>query len=314
MKCLIIQTIHEAGIEALREAGIIPVFSPASDMAIVAQQIPGIDAAITRDAGFDAAAFAASDRLRVVVVHGAGHDPVDKPAAARRNVILATTPGANARSVGEMALGLALSVARRIPAADRAMRSGTPHFRERARFTELHGKTALIVGGGATGRETARMLAAAFDMRILVHSPRAPRIEKATQVASLAEGLAKADLVSLHTPLRDETRNMMDATAFAKMKPGAILLNLARAGLVDEAALLSAITSGHLGGVGLDLSKPEAARGPLAAHDNVVFCPHLGGTTEEALRRVALEAARHVIAALNGQMPETAINLDVWRT
>lgn len=313
MNCLIVQPIHEAGLAALRAAGITPVLCPAPDMATVARHMGGIDAVITRDAGLDAAAFAAGDRLKAVVVHGAGHDPVDKEAAARKGVIVANTPGANARSVAELAVGLALAVARRIPAADRAVREGQEGFRESARFSELRGRTALIVGWGASGRETGRMLAQAFDMRLLVHSPRVPRIEGGERVASLAEGLGEADLVSLHTPLRPETRHMIDARAFAAMRPGAILINMARAGLVDEAALLEAVASGHLGGAGLDVCSPGAPLGPLARHGNVVFTPHLGGTTEQALRRVAVEAARHVVEALAGRLPETAINPDVWR-
>ncbi|WP_444668011.1 NAD(P)-dependent oxidoreductase [Cereibacter changlensis] len=133
-------------------------------------------------------------------------------------------------------------------------------------------------------------------------------------MASLTEGLGEADLVSLHTPLRPETRHMIDARAFAAMRSGAILVNMARAGLVDEAALLEAVASGHLGGAGLDVCSPGAPSGPLAGHGNVVFTPHLGGTTEQALRRVAVEAARHVIEALAGRLPDTAINPDVWRT
>ncbi|WP_101340277.1 NAD(P)-dependent oxidoreductase [Cereibacter azotoformans] len=312
MNCLIVQPIHEAGLAALREAGITPVPCPAPDMATVARHMRGIDAVITRDAGLDAAAFAAADRLRAVVVHGAGHDPVDKEAAARAGVIIANTPGANARSVAELAVGLALAVARRIPAADRALRDGEKGFRESARFHELRGRTALIVGWGAIGRETGRMLAQAFDMRLLVHSPRSPRIEGGEAVGSLHEGLARADLISLHTPLRDATRHMIDAPALAAMRRGAILINMARAGLVDEAALLEALASGHLGGAGLDVSSPGAPTGPLAAHGNVVFTPHLGGTTEEALRRVALEAVRHVVEALNGRLPATALNPEVW--
>ncbi|WP_444668009.1 hypothetical protein [Cereibacter changlensis] len=149
MNCLIVQPIHEAGLAALRAAGITPVLCPAPDMATVARHMGGIDAVITRDAGLDAAAFAAVDRLKAVVVHGAGHDPVDKEAAARKGVIVANTPGANARSVAELAVGLALAVARRIPAADRAVREGQGGFRESARFSELRGRTALIVGWGS---------------------------------------------------------------------------------------------------------------------------------------------------------------------
>lgn len=313
MKCLIIQPIHEAGLQRLRDAGVTPVICPAPDMATVARLIPGCDAAITRDAGFSADAFAASDRLRIVAVHGAGHDPVDKDAAARAGTIITTTPGANARSVAELALGLALSVARRIPAADRAMRTGQAGFRESARFTEFSGKCALIVGWGAIGRDVGAMLDRALGMRILVHSPRAADTGGYARADDLRAGLAQADLISLHTPLRDQTRHMIDAGALAAMRPGAILLNLARAGLVDENALLAALRSGYLGGAGLDVFSATAPTGPLGDLPNVVFTPHLGGTTEDALRRVAEAAAGHVLTALSGRMPDTAINPQVWR-
>jgi D-3-phosphoglycerate dehydrogenase len=282
-------------------------------MATVARHIPGCEAVITRNAGLDAGAFAAADRLRAVVVHGTGHDPIDKEAAARKGVVIANTPGANARSVAELALGLALAAARRIPAADRAVRSGREGFRESASFTEFSGKTALVVGWGAIGREVGLMLDKALGMRVLVHSPRVPDTNGYERVASLAAGLAEADLVSLHTPLRKETRNLMDASAFAAMKPGAILVNVARAGLVDEAALLASLASGHLGGAGLDVYSHDAPHGPLAAFENVIFTPHLGGTTEEALRRTAEAAAAHVVEALSGRMPATALNPEAWK-
>lgn len=313
MKCLIVQPIHEAGLQVLRAAGIEPRLCPAPDMAVVARHIAGCDAVITRDAGLTAEAFAAADRLRVVVVHGTGHDAVDKGAAAAKGVLVANTPGANARSVAELALGLAIAVARGIAPADRAERQGQKGFRESARFAELSGKTALIVGWGAIGRDLGQMLHLALGMQVLVFSPRAPDTQGFARASSLAEGLAMADLISLHTPMRPETRHLIGPEAFAAMKPGAILLNFGRAGLVDEAALLTALAGGRLGGAGLDVYSPEAARGPLAAFPNVVFTPHLGATTEEALRRVAEGAAGHVVTALAGRLPATALNPEVWR-
>jgi D-3-phosphoglycerate dehydrogenase len=313
MKCLIIQPIHEAGLALLRQNGIKPISCPAPDMATVARHIAGCDAVITRDAGLDASAFAAGDRLRVVVVHGTGHDPVDKAAAAQAGVVIANTPGANARSVAELALGLAVAVARRIPAADRAVRGGRRGFRESASFIEFSGKTALIIGWGAIGRDLGHMLDKAFGMRVLVHSPRAPETGDYDRVVNLAAGLAEADLVSLHTPLRDKTCNLMDAAAFAAMKPGAILINVARAGLIDEEALVASIASSHLGGAGLDVYSPHAPQGPLAGYENVVFTPHVGGTSEEALRHVAEAAAKHVVTALSGQMPSTTLNPEAWK-
>lgn len=312
-KCLIVQPIHKAGLDLLTAHGITPVLCPEADMGTVARLVPGCVAAITRDAGFDARAFAAADRLKVLVVHGAGHDPVDKAAAAKAGVVIATTPGANARSVAELAVGLALAVARRIPAADRSQRAGQKGFRESAEFVELFGGTALVVGWGATGRLVGEILHHGFGMRVLAHSPRPPDVGWASHAPDFPAALAQADLVSLHAPLLPATRNLMDRAAFAAMKPGAILVNLGRAGLIDEAALCEALDSGRLGGAGLDLASAGGATGPLAAFEQVVFTPHLGGTTTAALARTAQASARHVIAALTGRMPATTINPELWK-
>ncbi|MFC7705547.1 NAD(P)-dependent oxidoreductase [Plastorhodobacter daqingensis] len=308
MKCLIVQPIHDRGRAMLRAAGVEPVPCPTPDMDTVARLIPGCAAVITRDAGLSAQAIAASDALRVVVVHGTGHDAVDKVAASARGVMVCNTPGANARSVAELALGLIVAAARGVAGADRAERAGQPGFRESARFAELSGKTALIVGWGAIGRDLGRMLDAALGMRVLVHSPNAPDTGGFARTASLEEGLAQADVVSLHTPMRPGNRHMMNDARFSLMKPGAVLVNLARAGLVDEDALARALGSGRLAGAGLDVYSPGAPLGPLAAQ-NVIFTPHLGATTEEALIRVAEGAAGHVLTALAGGVPETALNL-----
>jgi len=282
-------------------------------METVAAHITGCDAVITRDAGLKAVAFAAADRLRIVVIHGTGHDSVDKTAAAAKGVLVANTPGANARSVAELTVGLAIAAARGIAAADRAEREGRAGFRESARFTELSGKVALIVGWGAIGRDVGRMLDQAFGMRIVVHSPRAPDIGAYERAATLAQGLAEADLVSLHTPMRVETSHMIRRETLAMMKPGAILVNVARAGLVDEDALREALHTGRLGGAALDVYSAGAPTGPLSAFPNVIFTPHLGATTEDALRRVAETAAGHVATALAGALPPTTLNPEVWK-
>jgi D-3-phosphoglycerate dehydrogenase len=308
MKCLIVQPVHADGLAVLKQAGIEPILCPVSDMETIARMIPGCDAVITRDAGLSACAIRASDVLRVIVVHGAGHDAVDKDAASERGIIVCNTPGANARSVSELALGLALAAARRIPAADRSERAGTAGFRELETFAELSGKTALIVGWGATGAGLGHMLKAALNMRVLVYSPRVADIGDFQRVQTLAEGLGEADLISLHTPLRPETRGLIGTEALFQVKNGAILINTARAGLVDEAALAGALASGRIAAAGLDVYSHDAPRGPLAASGRVIFTPHLGGTTVEALRRVAIGAARNVLTALSGQRPATTLN------
>ncbi|MGN6144107.1 MAG: NAD(P)-dependent oxidoreductase [Mesorhizobium sp.] len=312
MRCLVVQPIHEAGLAVLRAAGVEPVVSPSSDMETVATLIAGCDAVITRDAGLKAGAFAAADRLRVVVVHGTGHDSVDGHAAAEKGVLVANTPGVNARSVAELAVGLVVAAARAIPAADRSVRAGQSGFRESARFSELSGKTALVVGWGRIGRDVGRMLHQAFGMDILVYSPRAPEVDGYTRVTTLAEGLRQADVVSLHTPMRPQNAKLMGREAFAVVKQGAILVNVARAGLVDEEALCEALGTGRIAGAALDVYSENAPAGPLGRFANVIFTPHLGATTEDALRRVAEAAAGHVVTALSGTMPATALNPEVW--
>lgn len=309
MKCLVTQPIHADGLALLRAQGVEPVLAPTSDAKTLARLLPGCAAVITRDAGLSAQVFKSADVLRVVVVHGTGHDAVDKPAAAARGVMIANTPGINAQSVAEHALGLLLSLARGIPAADHAERTGQTGFRESRNFVELRGKTALIVGWGAIGSRFGAMLDRALGMRVLVHSPNAPSVGSYTRCTTLESGLANADVVSLHTPMRPATQHMMNTARFEAMKPNALLINVARAGLVNEADLAKALRTGQLGGAALDVYSLQAPQTDLANSPNILFTPHLGATTKEALSRVACAAATHVLTALAGGVPETALNL-----
>lgn len=305
------QPIHADGLDLLRGAGVEPVLCPDPSAETVSRLLPGCAAAITRNAGFPAGFFAAADGLKVVVVHGAGHNDVDKPEAARLGVLVCNAPAYNARSVSELALGLALAAARLIPAADRAERTGRIGFREQHAFRELSAKTALVVGWGATGAGVGRMLRSALDMRVLAFSPRSADVDGFERVATLDDGLRQADLVSLHTPLRDETRGLIGEGALAIVKRGAILVNLGRAGLVDEAALARAVADGRIAAAGLDDYSDVAPRGALAATDRVIFTPHLGGTTQESLQRTGVASARIVLEALSGKTPATALNAPI---
>ncbi len=307
MKCLIVQPIHDAGLDQLQRNGIEPVFCDTPDAAGIAQAVRGCDAAITRDAGFPRQAFEAADRLRAVVVHGSGHNAVDKDAAIETGVLVANTPGANAQSVVELTLGLALALARGVTTADTWERRGQAGFRESTRFQELSGKTALVVGWGQIGSRFGHLAAQALRMEVLVYSPRATDTQGFESLDRLEDGLARADLLTLHTPYRPDTHHMINAVRLAAMKPSALLVNVARAELVDESALARALNSGQLGGAALDVYGPGAPQGPLSTCRNVIFTPHLGATTEEALRRVALGAADHVITALNGGRPATTL-------
>ncbi len=307
-RCLVVQPVHEAGLTLLRENGIQPVLCHDTTEPSVQALIRDCDAAITRDLGLSAEAIRAGHRLRVVVVHGTGHDGVDKAVAAQCGVLVCNTPGANARSVVELALALALCAARQIPDADRAERAGTAGWREAHRIQELAGKTALIIGWGAIGSGLGQVLRDGFGMRVLVYSPRSNVPEGFDATGALSAGLQRADLISLHTPLRAETRHIIDADALAHCRQGAILVNTARAGLIDEAALADALASGRIASAALDVYSKGAPQGPLGRFPQVIFTPHLGGATEEALARVARASALNVIAALRGERPTTALN------
>lgn len=231
--------------------------------------------------------------LRVVVKYGSGLDNIDVAAARDLNVALSSTPGANARSVAELAIALLLALARHVAVHDRAVRGGSW---SRRTGSELAGKRLGVVGYGAVGREVAR-IARGLDMEVVAHDPLVSDAE--VPLVPLAELLAESDAVSLHLPLTEETRGLVDADALAAMPPGALLVNTARGGIVDEAALADALASGRLGGAALDTFAEEPpAASPLLALDNVVLSPHAGAATVEAVRRTADQAVEQLLRDL----------------
>jgi D-3-phosphoglycerate dehydrogenase len=229
------------------------------------------------------------------------------------------TPDVNARSVAEHAIALTFALAKAIPAADAATRSGDDAFKYRARLTELDGLAFGIVGFGAIGRITAK-LAQALGMRVSAFSRSRPDadfteagIERAPDLRHL---LARSDVVSLHLPLVPDTRGLIGAAELALMKPGAILINTGRGGLVDEGALAVALEAGDLGGAGLDAFaiEPLPTGSPLARLSNVVLSPHVAGSTVQALERMAELSARQVVDVLSGRRPAHPVNPQVWET
>lgn len=255
--------------------------------------------------------LAAAPKLVVVVRAGAGVDNIDVPAATAHGVLVMNTPGANTVAAAEHTMGLLLSLARRIPAANRSLLEGRW---ERSKFVgwELRDKTLGLLGVGRIGMEVAAR-ALAFKMRILGYDPYISRDAAAAhgiQLTALEAVLETADVISLHLPLVDETRHILDATRLARMKRGAYLINCARGGLVDEPALLAALASGQLGGAALDVfeeePKPAAA---LVADPRIVATPHLGASTLEAQSSVGILAARQILGVLRGESFENAVNL-----
>jgi phosphoglycerate dehydrogenase-like enzyme len=301
MKCVIVQRIHACGLETLRAGGVEPLIAPSTDLTELAPLLKRAAAAITRNWGFPQAAVDLAPDLRVLGVHGTGTDRVDRQALTARGIALVSTPGANAQSVAEHALGLILAVARGIPGGDQAMRQGDFGFRETFRGVELSGLTLGLWGWGYVASALAP-LARGLGMEVLVWSAHADDsdfssrgIKRARSVAHLLE---VSDVLSLHG--RPGVAPVLGASELSRMPKGAILINTARGALVDEAALAAALRSGHLFGAGLDVltQEPPGPDTPLHGCPRLIMTPHVGGSTEAALRRTAQAVATQVVSAL----------------
>ena len=251
-----------------------------------------------------------AENLRVISRYGTGCDRVDLQAAGKHGILVTNTPGANADAVADLTLGLMLAVARTIPALDRAAKSG-----EWPRHTgiELGGKTLGILGFGMIGKKVAQR-AAGFNMTVTAYDPYMDEVyAKKTGVVSgeLEQVIAGSDFISLHLPLTDATKNIINNDSIEKMRPGTIVINTSRGGLIDEEALFQALERKHLGGAALDAfeKEPPDAGKPLYQLPNVVITPHTGAHTAEAAFNMAAMAVDNLISVLEtGQCPHIVKN------
>jgi (S)-sulfolactate dehydrogenase len=260
--------------------------------------------------------LAAAGALRVVGRAGIGVDNIDVKAASRRGVVVMNTPSGNAVTTAEHALCLLLSLARHIPQATASMKSGK-WDKKRFEGTELADKTLGVLGLGNIGRIVADR-ALGLKMRVAAYDPvlgEAAAAKLGVELVTLDEVFRRADFLTVHTPLTAETRGLVGAEAFKKMKDGVLIVNAARGGIVDEAALAEAIRSGKVGGAALDVfteeppSKEHPVLGALLALDQVIATPHLGASTEEAQEKVAVEVAEQIAAFLLRGEVKSAVNL-----
>ncbi|MGC3985122.1 MAG: hydroxyacid dehydrogenase [Pseudorhodoferax sp.] len=264
------------------------------------------------------ALLARCPQLLAVSTSGSGYDTVDVAACTQAGVLVLNQAGGNADSVAEMAIGLMLSVLRRIPASDRLLHGPARGFsREDLMGHELRGRTLGVVGVGEAGRRVAA-LGRAFGMQVLGVDPAldtAQMAARGAEAVALDELLRRADIVSLHCPRDAGTLGLMDASAFAAMRPGSIFVSTARGGIHDEAALHAALASGHLAGAGLDVwdQEPPPADHPLLQLPGVVATFHTAGVTHEARRNNATLAATQIVQLLSdGQRPARLVNPEVW--
>src|SRR6476661_4762376 len=259
----------------------------------------------------DAEALGHGRRLKVVARAGVGLDNVDVPAATERGVMVVNAPTSNIVSAAEHAIALLLAVARRIPAADASLRSGQW---KRSSFggVELSGKTIGVVGLGKIGQLVAQRLAG-FATELIAYDPYASPARAAQlgiELVDLDELLSRADAISIHLPKTPETLGLIGADQLAKTKPGVLIVNAARGGLVDEQALADAVRAGQVGGAGIDVFATEpCTASPLFELPQVVVTPHLGASTAEAQDRAGTDVARSVLRALRGEFVSDAVNV-----
>jgi D-3-phosphoglycerate dehydrogenase / 2-oxoglutarate reductase len=292
------------------------VLGPGTD----ADRFAGIETAVAAIAGaaaYDGSVMDRAPALRVIARTGIGVDAVDIAAATVRGIAVCNTPDGPTISTAEHALTLILMVAKKVKAAEASVTTGTSGgYFARHEGIELSGKVLGLVGCGRIARRVG-LMAEAIGMRVTTFDPYCDPTAIPSGFASIATLdplLHEADVVSVHVPLSDATRGMFDAGRFAAMKPGAIFINTARGGLVDQDALLAALDSGHLVGAGLDVTTPEPlpADHPLLGRDDVIVTPHVASATTDGKLRILEAAFAQAMAVTRGERPSDLVNPEVW--
>jgi D-3-phosphoglycerate dehydrogenase len=260
-----------------------------------------------------------AQHLEVLFVASSGTDKIDVATATALGVLVINAPGANAPAVAEHAVGLMLSLARRIADSDRVAHAERRIIPGRLAVTApalsvLSGKTLGLVGYGHIGREVARICRVAFGMRILAFDPYAHEIEDAELYDDLHALLPECDVVSVHAPLTDATRGMLGAAELELMKPSAYLVNTSRGGTIDTAALVEALETRTIAGAGLDVTDPEPLPDghPLFGLENVILTPHSGGNSPEMMGPMSTTAVELTLTALRGERPAELVNPAAW--
>lgn len=320
-KIVVTRRIPEPAVELLREAG--DVWVSPDDRPLETQElhdaVKGADIAVTllHDKVDDAFLDAAGDQLRAVCNVAVGFDNIDVPAATRRGVLVTNTPAVLTEATADLAMTLILAVTRRIGEGERLIRNREPWSWHMFMLlgTGLQDKTLGVVGMGQIGQALARR-AKAFGMEIVYSDARPASEEVERELGArrveLDELLRTADVVSIHAPLMDSTRHLINAETLDLMKDGAYVVNSARGPIIDEAALVDALKAGKIAGAGLDVFENEPDVHPgLLELDNVVLLPHLGSATIETRTAMGVLAAQNAVAVLRGEQPRTPVNPEV---
>jgi D-3-phosphoglycerate dehydrogenase len=312
MKILISDPLAQEGVQIFKDQGFEVEVKTGLKPEELKAAIKGVDGLVIRSATqVNADLLAAADSLKVVGRAGTGLDNVDIPAATAKGVIVMNTPGQNSNAAAELAMGHIFALARHIARGHRGIKEGKWE-KKQLRGRELKGKTLGILGLGNIGRILAE-LGHGVKMNVIGYDPYFDAAEikaRGAEPVSLDELLARSDFLSIHVPKTKETGGLFNATNIAKMKDGAYLINCARGGIVDEAALCDALTSGKLAGAALDVfeKEPLPADSRIMYADDVVCTPHLGANTHEAQINVAVAVAQQMSKFLKTGVADFAVN------
>lgn len=316
MKVIVTDEISEKGLELLQKDPRVHLdVRLGLETSELHQLIGDYDAIITRSGTqVDAELLNHAKKLKIVARAGVGIDNVDVTAASERGIIVVNAPFGNTNSAAEHSMAILLSMCRNVPDANASLKSGQW---QRAPFTghELKHKTMGIIGLGKVGGRVA-LRARAFEMDVVVYDPYISEkraVDFGTRLVSLDELVGMADVISVHTPLNEETRDLITAEHFAKMKNGVLIVNCARGGIINESAMLEALESDKVAGAAFDVWSEEPPKSEvlkkMIAHPRMVVTPHLGANTFEAQTNVAIDVSREILNLLDGKPMENAVNI-----
>ncbi len=313
MKILITDEVAREAMDKLKEKHEV-VFKELRGEELI-KEIGEYDALMVRSATkVTADVIKAGKNLKVIGRAGIGVDNIDVKEASKQGIYVVNSPGGSTRSVAELSIALMFALARKITRADASMKNGE-WAKKKLKGIELEGKTLGLIGSGRIAQEVAK-IASCLGMKILVYSPHCtPEKAKAlnAELKSMEEIFSLSDFISLHVPLTDETRHMVNEALLRKMKPTSFLINVARGGVVDEEALYKLLKEGSIAGAAMDVYEEEPYKGKLAELDNIILTPHIGAATKEGQVRAGVICAEQILKVLDGREPDYWVNKDMMK-
>lgn len=325
-KVLLVEPIHPSGVKILQEAGLEVVVSPSVDTATLIEQVQGeVFGIIVRTSQLEGKVLEAGKNLKIIGRHGIGVNNIDLPTADRLNILVANVTDANSYSVAEYVVTAIMLLSRKLIQGDAALREGKlvqqgaslPGLVKKFNLggNELPGRTVGIIGLGKIGQIVAELCSGLLNMPVVAYDPFCKNVPaNVSLLPQIEDVFRQADFITLHTPLTPQTENLVNTTTLNMMKSTAYLINAGRGELIDDQALVTALQDGGIAGAVLDVfrEEPPSLNNPLFAAPNAVLTPHIAGSTEEAVERLAIGSAQAVADWYSGRKPQNVVNGQVW--